>query len=261
MRVATELRATIFSMDGVVTIPNSFAVKTEVFEGPLELLLELVERRKLLINDISLAAVTDEYIKQVSEMQERSLPGTTQFVQLAATLLLIKSKSLLPVLELTVEEEASIDDLEARLRLYQVFRDASRSITERFGVAVMHSRQYVPDREPLFVTDQFTELAALQAAMREVLGNLPKTDVKPKVQVRSVISLEEMIVRLHERIEKQLKLKFSELIDNPGERVNVIVGFLAILESVKQGSILVAQAERFADIDIERDGIGLPRYY
>ena len=82
-----------------------FSIKTHVFEGPLELLIELCEKRKLLINDISLAEVTDEYIRRVSEMQEKSLPNTAQFIGLAATLLLIKSKSLLPVLELTKEED------------------------------------------------------------------------------------------------------------------------------------------------------------
>ncbi len=247
-------------MNEVVTIPGAFAVKTEVFEGPLELLLELVERRKLLINDISLATVTDEYIQQVSTMQEHSLPGTTQFVQLAATLLLIKSKSLLPVLELTHEEEASIDDLEARLKLYQIFRDASKQIGERFGAAILHGRQYAPAREPLFVTDAYTNLEALRTAMSDVIHALPVTKTQPKVQVRKVISLEDMLTRLHDRIQHQLKLKFSELVDDSSERVNVIVGFLAILESVKQGGILVVQAERFSDIDIEQENVGLPRY-
>lgn len=246
-------------MDDTVTIP-SFSVKTEAFEGPLELLLELVERRKFLINDISLAAVTDEYIKQVSDMQQRSLPGTTQFVQLAATLLLIKSKSLLPTLDLTREEEANIDELEARLKRYQLFRDASKSILERFGTAVMHGRGYVPSQEPLFVTDQFTTMEALRAAIGDVLHNLPVVEVKPKVQVRKVISLEEMMARLQDRIERQLKVTFRELINDSHERVHVIVGFLAILETVKQGGILVAQTERFADIDIEREGVGIPRY-
>ncbi len=100
-------------MSETVTISDSFAVKTEVFEGPLELLLELVEKRKLLINDISLAPVTDEYMQAVSQMQEMSLPGTAQFVVLAATLLLIKSKSLLPIHYLTDQEESSIDEIES----------------------------------------------------------------------------------------------------------------------------------------------------
>lgn len=239
---------------------NTFSIKTDAFEGPLELLLELVEKRKLLINDISLASVTDEYMQHVSAMQELSLPNTSQFVALAATLLLIKSKSLLPVLELTEEEEEGIEDLEARLKLYKIYRDATTTIVERFGVKVAHERLFVRDMNPLFVTDQYTTVSALHAAVAEVIRNLPVKEVKPKVQVRKVVSLEEMIDRLHRRIEESMKLRFSELVENQAEKVEVIVGFLAVLESVKQGSILVAQMERFSDIEIEREGFSTPRY-
>ncbi|MCA9361088.1 segregation/condensation protein A [Candidatus Kaiserbacteria bacterium] len=240
---------------------ESFAIKTEVFEGPLELLLELVERRKLLINDISLASVTDEYMRTVSDMQERSLPNTTQFIQLAATLLLIKSKSLLPVLKLTEEEEEGIDDLEERLRRYKIFKDAAETLKTQFGVNIMHEKQYVADKVPLFVTDSYTTLESLRQAIGDVLQNLPYKEVKPKVQVKKVISLEDMISRLQSRIEKQLKLTFSELLEDNYERTHVIVGFLAVLESVKQGSLLVAQTERFADIHLEQDRPQLPKYY
>lgn len=241
-------------------IVEHFEIKTDAFEGPLELLLDLVEKRKLLINDISLASVTDEYMSHVSAMQEMSLPNTAHFVALAATLLLIKSKSLLPVLELTKEEEEGIDDLEVRLKLYKIYRDAATALSTSFGTAMLHERQFVRDTNPLFVPDKFTTLDALQEAIGEVLVNLPVKEVKPKVQVRKVISLEEMIDRLHARIEKQMKVTFKELLDNDTEKVNVIVGFLAILESVKQGSILVAQMDRFEDIHIEKEKVTAPRY-
>ncbi len=237
-----------------------FAVKTETFEGPMDLLLDLVEKRKLLINDISLAEVTDEYMRQVAEMQEKSLPGTTQFVQLAATLLLIKSKSLLPVLELTEEETDTIEDLEERLKLYQIYRRAGKGVEEHFGKQVAHSRQFVPKTEPIFTLDQFTKLAVLKDAMYAVIQELPIKPEKPKVQVRKVISLEEMMDRLQTRIEKQLQLTFRELIEGEEERTTVIVGFLAILESVKQGSILVLQSNRFEDIEIKREGFSVPDY-
>jgi segregation and condensation protein A len=94
-----------------------------------------------------------------------------------------------------------------------------------------------------------------------VLTNLPRKEEKPKVKVRKVISLEEMIDRLHARIEKQMKLTFSELLEDSKEKAHVIVGFLAILESVKQGSILVAQARRFDDIEIEKESVSAPKYY
>lgn len=240
---------------------ESFSIKTEVFEGPLELLLDLVERRKLLINDISLAEVTDEYMRQVSIMQELSLPNTAQFVQLAATLLLIKSKSLLPVLELTEEEEQVIDDLEIRLRRYAIYRGAAEKLAENFGQRVSYERQYVADRNPLFVTDSFTTVVALQAAIGDVLVNLPRKEIKPKVAVKKVVSLDEMISRLEKRIREQMKLRFSELLEDSREKPTIIVGFLAVLESVKQGSILVAQTSRFADIEIEIEKAQTPRYY
>lgn len=248
-----------------MTMPaEDFSIKTEVFEGPLELLLELVEKRKLLINDISLAEVTDEYMATVSDMQARSLPHTAQFIQLAATLLLIKSKSLLPVLELTREEEQSVDDLEQRLQRYALFKKLGEGVQSQFGKAILHERSYVRDAKPLFVTDQFTTTDALHTAIGEVLRSLPKKVVPPRVQVRKVLSLSEMISRLEERIASQFKVKFTELVGHEKERGEVIVGFLAVLESVKQGGVLVAQAARFGEIEIEReerDGTAVPRYF
>lgn len=239
---------------------TDFSIKTEVFEGPLELLLELVEKRKLLINDISLASVTDEYMARVSQMQEMSLPGTANFVALAATLLLIKSKSLLPVLELTDEEEGSIEELEERLRLYQIYRDAGNTIASMFGQNFAHERQYVPSTEPIFLPDIYCVGDSLREAMYRVISELPIKEEKPKVQLKKVVSLEEMIDRLHERIEKQLRLRFSELVGDGKERHTMIVGFLAILESVKQGSVLVSQLSRFEEIEIEHSKAQLPRY-
>lgn len=237
-----------------------FEIKTDAFEGPLDLLLDLVEKRKLLINDISLAEVTDEYMQHVSAMQELSLPNTAAFVQLAATLLLIKSKSLLPVLELTTEEEEGIDDLELRLRRYALYRDIAAEVADTFGKVMTHERQFVKSNRPLFVTDKFTTIDALETAIGEVLVKLPKKEIKQKVKVRKVISLEEMMGRLHQRIENQMKLHFSELLDNNTEKPHVIVGFLAVLESVKQGNILVAQLKRFDDIEIEQEQAQMPRY-
>jgi segregation and condensation protein A len=237
-----------------------FAVKTEVFEGPLELLLELVEKRKLLINDISLAEVTDEYMATVSNMQEQSLPNTAAFVQLAATLLLIKSKSLLPVLQLTEEEETAIDDLEERLKRYQIYRQAAADVEILFGKQMLHERTYVPNREPLFVTDQWTTADALGTAMLQVLQSLPVVVEKPKVQVRPVISLEAMIDRLQKRIESARATTLRELVAGEAEPKTVIVGFLAILESVKQGSVLVAQLRHFEDIAVEQPNLKTPSY-
>ncbi len=243
-----------------MVLATNFSIKTEVFEGPLELLLDLVEKRKLLINDISLAAVTDEYMRQVSLMQELSLPNTAQFVTLASTLLLIKSKSLLPVLELTEEEETSIEDLEERLRRYQIFRDASLTIQNLFGVNRLFNPQFSPPTDPLFIPDQYCTLKSLHDAMRGVISSLPKNEVKPTVKVKSVVSLEEMMRRLERRITAQMQTKFSELCAGETEKRVIIVGFLAILELFKQGNLILKQENRFSDIEIEQDRGVTPNY-
>lgn len=248
-------------MNTVTVDPQKFSIKTEAFEGPLELLIELVEKRKLLINDINLASVTDEYMRTVSAMQELSLPNTSQFVSLAATLLLIKSKSLLPVLDLTEEEEASIEDLEERLKRYQIYRDAALVLGEQFGSYVMYEPEYVPPREPLFVPDEFCSTSELAAAMYRVLDNLPKSEPKPTAKVRPTVSLEDMMTRLQKRIEQRMSTKFSELRAMETEHKNVIVGFLAILELFKQGNVLIKQDGRFTDIHLEHEKQGTPQYF
>ena len=238
-----------------------YSIKTEHFEGPLELLIELVEKRKLLINNISLATVTDEYIARVSEMQEQSLPHTAQFITLAATLLLIKSKSLLPVLELTDEEETTIHDLEDRLRLYQIYRDIAQSLQNEFGSKMMYEPEYTPPRNPVFLPDNFCTIPALIEAMERAITNLPKPVVKQTAKVKPMISLEEMMTGLRKRIERQMKTSFFEMKRNEPERKHLIVGFLAILELFKQGNLIVTQVERFYDIEIELDRAATPRYY
>ena len=240
---------------------TSYSIKTEHFEGPLELLIELVEKRKLLINNINLATVTDEYIARVNEMQEQSLPNTAQFITLAATLLLIKSKSLLPVLELTDEEETTIHDLEDRLRLYKIYRDVALSLQNEFGSKMMYEPEYTPPRDPVFLPDDFCTMPALIEAMGRAITNLPKPVVKQTAKVKLMISLEEMITNLRKRIERQIKTSFFEMRGSEPERKNVIVGFLAILELFKQGNLIITQIDRFYDIEIELDKAATPRYY
>jgi len=243
------------------TTRRQFEIQTEVYSGPLDLLIELIERRKLLVNDISLASVTDDYMRYVATLEQHSLRDVADFIILAATLLLLKSKSLLPVLELTEAEEEGIDQLEARLRRYQIYRNAGKIIESIFGKAIGHERPYVIDRTPLFLPDKYAQVDVLKNALASVIQNLPKKVEKPKVQVRKVVSLEEMIDNLKARIEKQISFNFNDFTGNSGERTTIIVGFLAVLEMVKQGGILVRQVTRFTDIEIERESSSAPRYY
>lgn len=242
------------------TATGGFSVQTEVYSGPLDLLIDLIEKRKLLVNDISLASVTDDYMAYVAQFEKNPLREMAEFIVLASTLLLLKSRSLLPVLELTDAEEESIESLEHRLRYYQIFRNAGKTVFTIFGKRRAYERPFSPSKTPLFVTDSYTQVDVLRNAMDDVLRNLPRKEVKPRVQVRNVISLETMIERLRERIETQLSFRFQDFTGGGAERTTVIVGFLAVLEMVKQGHLIVRQAARFHDIEIERHVGSIPRY-
>lgn len=239
---------------------RSFSIQTDVYSGPLDLLIDLIEKRKLLVNDISLASVTDDYMQYIAQFENSPLRDMADFIVLASTLLLLKSKSLLPVLELTEQEEETVESLEKRLKYYQVFRNAGKMLESLFGKTPTYERRFVPDATPLFLPDKFTTTDALRLAIADVIKNLPKKVEKPKVQVKTVVSLETMMERLKNRIESQFRFKFKDFTGDAKERSTIIVGFLAVLEMVKQGIVLVNQSARFHDIEIERESAGTPRY-
>lgn len=240
---------------------NSYNVKTHVFEGPLELLLSLIEKRKLFISDISLAQVADDYIAYVKSLENFPIADSAHFILIASTLVLIKSKSLLPTLDLSSEEQESIDDLEDRLKQYQKYKELSRHLKERFGIHVEYFR--IPPKESriVFTPDKNTTIQRISEAIKSVLAAVPKKEFVPNAIVQKVISLEEMMESLSERITKSMKMSFREFSGHGKvEKVNVIVSFLAMLELVKQGIINVRQDKDFHDIEIETQSVGVPRY-
>ncbi len=245
---------------------NQFQIKTEVFEGPLELLLSLIEKRKLLINDVSLAKVTDDFILYLQNRQEYSIKDASDFLVIAATLLLIKSKSLLPTLDLTDEEKSDINDLELKLKIYKKIKELSVHVKNTFGKNIMFFPN-VRKMEPVFSPDSSMTKENLTNAIFGVIKSFPKFEVKPKVKIAKVISLEEMIGDLTKRIQSSLKMSFRDFsgMGLPGQgkadRVNVIVSFLAMLELVKQGLIEAEQNDKFGDINMETKEVGgVPSY-
>jgi len=239
----------------------TYKVKTTDFEGPLDLLLSLIEKRKLFINDISLAKVADDYIEHTRSLSSLPVKDTAHFLLVASTLVLIKSKSLLPNLSLTEEEKGDIEDLEIRLKIYQQIKEISVGIKEKFGKTIIFPKQQSKYLEPVFTPDKDTNMSGLQSAMGRVLEQLPKKEVVPETIVRKVVSLEEMIDDLSNRMTECISMSFREFSKMGKEdRVHVAVSFLAMLELVKQGVVDVAQRGHFEDINIESRGVNTPRY-
>lgn len=248
-----------------MTEKTKFKIKTEVFEGPLDLLLNLIEKRKLLISDISLAKITDDYIKYVEEHQMH-LADSAQFVLIASTLLLIKSKSLLPTLDLTQEEEDSIGDLELRLKLYKKIQDAVIDLKNSFGKNILFQSEGVSILEPVFVPSKKTTVGFLHETVASIISNLPKKEVMQKATIKKIISLDEMMKKLTDRITKNLRMSFKDFsgaskgISTPEHKHSVIITFLAMLELVKQNAVVVEQESRYSDMHIESKKLSVPNY-
>ncbi len=238
---------------------ETFQVKAGSFEGPFALLLSLVEKRKLFINDVSLAQVTEDFLNYLNRPEGVHHDDVSSFVLVASTLILIKSKSLLPTLNLTTEEEADIKNLEDRLKLYELFTKLSVNVKDGYGKNVIFS---APERKNdilVFLPDSQITKDSMMTFAKGVLGNMPKKTFLPKVEVKKVISIEEMIDKLTERVKSSLRTSFSELHGRGAtreEKVVVIVGFLAMLELVKEGIINAIQNSHHDDIIMEKPELG-----
>ncbi len=234
---------------------NIYKIKTSVFEGPFGVLLQLVEDRKLFINDVSLSEVTEDYLKYINQLGKISPEEASSFLVVASTLILIKSKSLLPNLELTDEEKGDIKSLEERLRLYKIFIELGGKVKSNFGKRIIFAPLERKNEVLVFLPDERISRQSMMGYAREVLGAMPKKVFLPKVEVKKVISIEEMLDRLVDRVKNTLKMSFREFTGlgqgGKAEKVEVIVGFLAMLELVRQG-IIDATQEADQDIFIEK---------
>lgn len=243
---------------------ETYKIKIAGFEGPFGLLLELIEKRRLFINDVSLASVTEDYLNYMNKMNEQNPAEIASFVLVASTLILIKSKSLLPNLSLTTEEEGDIKNLEERLRLYEMFIKLGKNIKDNFGKKIIFAPLERRNNVLVFLPDNQITKESMMAFAQNVLGAMPKKTFLPEVEVRKIISIEEMIEKLTERIQSSLKMNFRELHGLPAqagkvatreEKITVIVGFLAMLELVRQGIINAVQENDSEDIFLEKSEI------
>lgn len=246
-----------------------FVIKTAVFEGPLELLLSLIEKHKLHISDIALSQVADEYMEHVRRLSEFPTREVAQFVLVASTLVLIKSKSLLPEFNLTTEEQSDIQDLQDRLRLYQRARELSRHVAERFGQRIMFAREETSlFADAVFAPHESITKERVAESLRGIIARLPKVEKLQKTVVEKIMSLEEVMGKLAGRIQSAISMRFSDFAkahthggtSHREVKVNTIVSFLAMLELVKQGMLAAKQHATFSDIEMESASVGTPNY-
>ncbi len=228
-----------------------YEVRTERFNGPLDVLLNLIEERKLLVSDISLAAIVDEFVAYSRQTPQVTRAEEAEFLAVASTLILIKSRSLLPSLELTDEEEQSIEELERRLEALREFRRLAKNFSVHASGGGLFARDAFRGYEFGFWPPHGLSADALARLSSGIIESLPRPAALPSRSLAHVISIEEKTRDILNRIGERVQGSLISIVGG-GDAVETIVGFLAVLELIKQGLFAAEQTKPFGDVDLKR---------
>lgn len=233
-----------------------YLIQLEAYEGPFDLLLDLIAKNEIDIWDIPIAAITEQYLEYLFSLQEQDLAITGEFLVMAATLIRIKSRLLLPPEPVEEEFEEEVDprlELVEQLLRYKFFKEVSVFLQERYSNAAQ-----------VFTRGQMAAQLDMTPIFTDPVGDVTVTDLKnlysaliteaekeePVHSVPSSISLPERMARIRVQMVGQPRVTFQDLLrDSTPEEI--VVTFLAILELVRLGEIAVVQHESLGPIDIE----------
>jgi segregation and condensation protein A len=232
-----------------------YTVQIPVYEGPLDLLLQLIERAELDITAVALAMVTDQYLKYIRAMQEAKAEEISAFLVIAAKLIQIKSEALLPrppVREAGEEDPA--ENLARQLRIYKRFKEVANwmELRERAGLRTFLRLSPPPKIEGRLDLSDITLQDLLKAAEGIFLNEKDKQALGTVISAPKV-TIREKIAFIAERLSKSEQASFKELIGAARTRLEVVVTFLAMLELIKRYRIAARQETLFGDIEIQRD--------
>ena len=228
-----------------------FKVQLEKFEGPLDLLLKLIEEQKLDITRLNLAKVADDYLEYVRGNERISLENLAEFVNIASRIILIKSQNLLPTLEITPGEEKEIADLENRLKEYQKFKAAAENIGKILEKKhFSFSRDYLLGIAAIYRAPKNINVFDLKKAFLKIISEIVLPEKIDQESIRDIITLEDKIEELKNSLQQRVDSSFRELSGAAKDKIEIIVAFLAMLEMVKQRIIEVEQKDLFEDIKI-----------
>lgn len=229
----------------------NYHFQLDTFEGPLDVLLGLIEKEKLSITEVSLAKIADQFLAYIDTNKDISLDQLATFLSIATRLILIKSRALLPVLTFTEEEESSIEDLEKHLKLYQLYREQAKKIGILFeNKERSFSRDSFLGLKSVYFPPKAIEASDLKDALLGIIGNLEPIVVLPEKELKTIVTLEEKMLHFKTQLSKRVTASFHEMLDGTTERIDVIVSFLAVLELVKQRYLFAKQEHSMSPIHL-----------
>ena len=228
-----------------------YEVTLEKFSGPLQLLLELIEKEDLPITDVSLAKVADDYVAFIGKEEVRA-DELADFLTVAAKLLLIKSNAILPIPEVSGEDDP--EKLALQLRLYREFVDVAKRVEDLYGSnRVMFGREkpYMPLPKE-FLPPSSVTARTLADMFANVLKKLEPFFALKEASMRRVVSVQERIRDIQRAILERARLSFHDVVGSAATRAEVVVSFLALLELMKQRVVRAAQSAAFEEITLKR---------
>ncbi|MCF6276787.1 MAG: segregation/condensation protein A [Candidatus Magasanikbacteria bacterium] len=228
----------------------SIHFKLDQFEGPIDLLLQLIEKQKLDINEVSLSSVTEQYLDFVELLEkEKSAEEIANFLMVASRLLLLKSRALLPGL---VFEEEDVQSLESQLEIYRLFLEKSKKVQKMW-----ESRLYSIGRKgekivkKTGIMPKKLHLMNLSKLMVRLVQKLEPPKPIPKAKLFKIVSLRERIRHLRLFFKKNTKIKFRDFFSSKKEKAEIVITFLALLELVKSNTLNIKQNVAFGEIMIK----------
>ncbi|MBI4142406.1 segregation/condensation protein A [Candidatus Uhrbacteria bacterium] len=228
----------------------SHTVKLDQFEGPFDLLLQLIEQEELDVTAIALASVCEEYLAQLKRVEHRAPEELADFLVIAAKLLYLKSLALVPGAEAPVEDTTGLAD---QLRIYRAFLHASRELERRWTSGVtLYAAERMPIAQPTFLPPPRLTGDTLHATFARIIADLEPIVRIPRAVIGRVISIDDRIAEIRQLITQHPHASFADVLRGRTSRADAIVSFLALLELVKQRVIEVKQDERFAPMTIAR---------
>lgn len=230
----------------------SVTFRIDHFEGPLDLLLQLVLREELDISEISLATVADQYVAHVRSAKGKIPPEElADFLVIAARLVFMKSRLIMPSLLDEAEDEGP--DLATQLRLYRMFMAAASKIDAQWSAGhVSYARERRPVRtlEASFSPPPGITVGAMKETMDRIIARLTPIVRMPQAAVKRIVRIQDKIAELAKRLRSKSAFRFSHFVKGAKDKHERVVSFLALLELVKQRVVKAEQEDLFEDIEI-----------
>ncbi|MBU4375381.1 segregation/condensation protein A [Patescibacteria group bacterium] len=232
-------------------------IKIEKFQGPLNLLLQLIEKEEMDIAEVSLAKIADQYIEYIKITDKISPDDMADFLVVAARLLLIKSKALLPYL-CAGEEEEEIKELENQLKMYKEFLEAAKGVDfllgkKKFMFGREFNRKLILNNLNFFSPPKKLTAENMANVFKELIGGIRPLEKIKEEKLEHKISIEDKILSIRQMLINKIKFNFNRILQHAKSKTEIIVSFLAMLELIKQKDVIVTQEALFGDMEIMKN--------